>query len=55
MIVFYGVSVAIEVLLSPRHQDQAFVRDVKNIISALVYILLLMLPQFVFIQEFLKA
>ena len=55
MIVFYGVSVAIEVLLSPRHQDQAFVRDVKNIISALVYNLLLELPQFVFIQEFLKA
>ena len=55
MIVFYEASVAIEVLLSLRHKDQAFVRDVKNIISALVYNLLLMLLQFVFIQEFRKA
>ena len=57
MIVFYEVevSVVIEVLLSPRRQVQVIVRAVKNIASAPVYNLLLMLQMLLFVQVFRKA
>ena len=55
MIVFYVVFVVILVLLFLRRLVQAIVRAVKNIASAPVYNLLLMLQMLLFVQVFRKA
>ena len=57
MIVFYELAafVVTWVLLSLRRLDHEFVRAVKNIITALVYNLLLMQQQFLFVQVFRKV